>query len=61
MIALGIAAAEALNVRMQVLDVGIPHQLAPLLPYALTLMVLIAFGAKRQRAPAALNRGDDAI
>ena len=61
MIALAIAAAEALNVRLQLLDVGIPHQLAPLLPYVLTLVILIAFGAKRQRAPAALNRGDDAI
>jgi general nucleoside transport system permease protein len=45
----GVAAAEALNIQLQVTGSTIPRELAPLLPYALTLGVLVF--AKISRPP----------
>ena len=44
---LGVAVAEALNIAFQVTDVAIPPELAALLPYVMTLAVLILWGARR--------------
>ncbi len=52
LICLGIAAAEALNIRLQLADVGIPRELMPALPYALTLLVIVGVGGGRRPPPA---------
>ena len=52
LICLGIAAAEALNIRLQLADVGIPRELMPALPYALTLLVIVGIGGGRRPPPA---------
>ncbi len=41
---LGVALADAVNVQLQFADLGIRHELAPLLPYVLTLAVLLIAG-----------------
>jgi general nucleoside transport system permease protein len=58
LICLAIAAAEALNIRMQLADVGIPRELLPALPYALTLLVIVGVGGGR-RPPPALGQPPD--
>ena len=53
----GVATADALNIQLQTTHaLPIPSELAPLLPYVLTLLVLIAFSAKSRRPPAALGK-----
>ncbi|MBP9089270.1 MAG: ABC transporter permease [Kofleriaceae bacterium] len=52
LICLGIAAAEALNIRLQLADAGIPRELMPALPYALTMLVIIGVGGGRRPPPA---------
>ncbi|HUS28598.1 MAG TPA: ABC transporter permease [Kofleriaceae bacterium] len=52
----GIAAAEALNILLQTQSVAIPRELAPLLPYVLTLVVLAVWGSKGRKAPASLGK-----
>jgi ABC-type uncharacterized transport system permease subunit len=51
------ALAEAINIQLQVHDAGVPRELAPLLPFLLTLAVLAGMGGGR-RPPAALGRTD---
>ena len=61
--ALLFGAADALQLRTQILDINIPFQFMLMLPYVLT-MVVLAFFVKRTDDPAALgvpykrNRGD---
>ncbi|MEZ4368725.1 MAG: hypothetical protein R2939_20980, partial [Kofleriaceae bacterium] len=59
LIALAIAAAEAIRIQLQVRgDTLVPRELAQVLPYLVTLVVLAGFGGGR-RPPAALGRADD--
>lgn len=56
----GIAIADALDIQIQIANatifgVHVPSELAPLLPYVLTLVVLAIFGG-RSRSPAALGK-----
>jgi len=51
----GVAAAEALNIQLQVTGSTIPRELAPLLPYALTLFVLV-FARISRPPPRALGK-----
>jgi simple sugar transport system permease protein len=53
---LGVAFAEALNILFQITDVPIAHELANLLPYVLTLAVLVIAGGARRPPPRALGR-----
>jgi ABC-type uncharacterized transport system permease subunit len=46
---------DALQLRIQTAEVGIPHQLLTMLPYLITLAALVFF-AKKAHAPAALGR-----
>lgn len=52
------AAAEALQVNLQALDVGVPRELVQILPYLLTMVALAGF-IGRSRAPAALGEPHD--
>ena len=52
---LAFGVAEALVIQLQIHDAGVPRELAQMLPYALTLIVL-ALGLSRSRPPAALGR-----
>ena len=52
----GVALAEALRIELAVRDVGIPHELAQLAPYVLTLLVLIVAGGAHGRPPKALGK-----
>ncbi len=49
-----VAAAEALNILFQVTDVAIPHDLAPLFPYVVTIVVTAVAGSRQP--PRALGR-----
>jgi simple sugar transport system permease protein len=51
-----IALFEALRIQLQVSGIGIPHELAQLAPYVLTLAVLIIAGGKHGRPPRALGK-----
>jgi general nucleoside transport system permease protein len=51
----GVAAAEAINIQLQVTGSSIPRELTPLLPYVLTLVVPL-FYAARSRQPASLGK-----
>lgn len=51
----GVAAAEALNILLQITGSGIPRELAPILPYLLTLAVLIIAGGSG-RPPRSLGK-----
>ncbi len=51
---LAFAAAEALEIQVQVFNV-MPSQIASILPYVLAIVVLVAWG-ERSRAPSALGR-----
>lgn len=53
---LGVALAEAVNIQLQVGNAGIPHELAQLAPYVLTLVVLIVAGGKRTQPPRSLGQ-----
>jgi simple sugar transport system permease protein len=52
----GIAAAEAFNIQLQVSDAGVPHELAQLVPYVLTLVVLAIAGGKHGKPPRSLGK-----
>ena len=52
----GIATGEAINIQLQVTGVGIPHELAQLAPYVLTLVVLAIAGGKRGKQPRSLGK-----
>ena len=52
----GVAFAEAINIQLQVSGSSFPRELAPLLPYELTLAVLAIFGAKGRKPPASLGK-----
>ncbi|MBA3460662.1 MAG: ABC transporter permease [Deltaproteobacteria bacterium] len=52
----GIAFAEAFNIQLQVSDVGIPNELAQLVPYVLTLLVLAIAGGKHGKPPRSLGK-----
>ena len=52
----GVAVAEALNIQLQVTGTAFPRELASLLPYFLTLVVLLVVNAKLRKAPAALGK-----
>ncbi len=53
--AIGVAVAEAVQIQLQVTGSAIPRELAPQLPYVLTLVVLVIAGGKRRPPPAALG------
>ena len=53
---LAIALFEAIRIQLQVTGVGIPHELAQLVPYVLTLLVLIIAGGKHGTPPRSLGR-----
>ena len=57
-VALAIAVAEALTFQLQLHGTGVPRELAQLLPYLLTLVVLVGVGGGR-RPPAALGTALD--
>jgi simple sugar transport system permease protein len=52
----GVAIAEALNIQLQVTGSSIPRELAPLLPYVLTLGVMAFYGGKGRQPPRSLGR-----
>jgi simple sugar transport system permease protein len=52
----GVALAEAINIQLQVAAVGIPHELAQLAPYLMTLVVLVLAGGKYGRPPRSLGK-----
>jgi len=52
----GIAFAEAFRISLQVNGVGIPHELAQLVPYVLTLVVLAGAGGKYGKPPRSLGK-----
>nr|MDQ3367895.1 ABC transporter permease [Myxococcota bacterium] len=51
----GVAAGEALNILLQITGSAVPSELAPLLPYVLTLVVLAIAGGSG-RPPRSLGR-----
>ena len=53
---LGVAFADALHIQLQVTGSVIPRELAPLLPYVLTLLVLSLYGGKGRQPPAAIGK-----
>jgi simple sugar transport system permease protein len=53
---LGVAIAESIRIVFQITGVAIPQELTSLLPYALTLAVLIIAGGARRSPPRALGR-----
>ncbi len=52
----GVALAEAINIQLQVAAIGVPHELAQLAPYLMTLAVLVLAGGKYGRPPGALGK-----
>jgi general nucleoside transport system permease protein len=52
----GVAIAEALNIALQLTGLAGLRELAPLLPYVLTLVVLVIWGGKGREPPSALGR-----
>jgi ABC-type uncharacterized transport system permease subunit len=52
----GVAISEALNIQLQVTGTSVPRELASLLPYILTLLVLVLVNAKSRKPPAALGK-----
>ena len=52
----GVAIAEAINIQLQVTGSSALRELAPLLPYLLTLAVLIGYSGKGRTPPASLGR-----
>jgi simple sugar transport system permease protein len=52
----GVALAEAMNIQLQVAGAAIPRELSPLLPYMLTLVVLVIYGGKGRQPPASLGK-----
>ena len=54
---LGFGVAEAIVIQLQLRDLGVPRDLAQMLPYALALLALV-IAPSRTRPPAALGRAD---
>ena len=52
----GLAAAEAFNIQLQVTSSGIPHELAQIVPSALTLAVLVIAGGEHGKPPRSLGK-----
>ena len=52
----GVAIAEAINIQLQVTGSSIPRELAPLLPYVLTLLVMSVYGGKGRQPPRSLGQ-----
>ena len=52
----GVAVAEAINIQLQVSGSAIPRELAPLLPYVLTLAVLVIWGGRHSKPPSSLGK-----
>jgi simple sugar transport system permease protein len=52
----GIAFADALNFRLQITGLPVLRELGPLLPYVLTLAVLVIFGGQKQKPPESLGK-----
>jgi simple sugar transport system permease protein len=52
----GVAVAEALRIELQLTGIAGLRELAPLLPYVLTLVVLVVWGGKGREPPAALGK-----
>ena len=52
----GLAAAEAFNIQLQVTSSGVPHELAQIVPYVLTLVVLAIAGGKHGKPPRSLGK-----
>jgi simple sugar transport system permease protein len=52
----GVALAEAIRIQLQVAAIGIPHELAQLAPYVLTLLVLVVVGGKHGNPPRSLGK-----
>ncbi len=52
----GVAFTEAVNIQLQVTNSAVPRDLAPLLPYVMTLVVLLVANGKQRRPPAALGQ-----
>ncbi|MEJ7601661.1 MAG: ABC transporter permease [Kofleriaceae bacterium] len=52
---LGVGAAEAINIQLQITGSSVPRELAPLLPYVMTLVVLVIAGGSRRPPPASLG------
>lgn len=48
--------AAALSNQIQVLDLGVPYQIALMMPYILAILALISVRGKRSGAPAALGK-----
>ncbi len=55
-VCVGVALSDAFRIELQMANVGIPHELAQLVPYVLTLVVLIIAGGKHGRPPRSLGR-----
>jgi simple sugar transport system permease protein len=53
---LGVALSLAISFQLQVSGAGIPGELASLLPYVLTLAVLVIYGGKNRRPPSSLGK-----
>lgn len=53
---IGVALAEAASYQLQILGFAGVRELAPLLPYILTLAVLVIWGGRRSRPPDALGK-----
>ena len=53
---LGVATAESVNFELQISGAAIPRELAPLLPYVMTLIVLVIAGGSRRPPPRSLGR-----
>ena len=45
-----------MNIALQVTGSTVPRELAPLLPYLLTLAVLVIYGGKGRRPPESLGK-----
>jgi ABC-type uncharacterized transport system permease subunit len=52
----GVAIAEALSITFQITDVSIPSELAALLPYVTTLVVLMVFNGAKRLPPRSLGK-----
>jgi simple sugar transport system permease protein len=52
----GLAAAEAVNIVLQINASGIPHEIAQTFPYVLTLVVLAIAGGKHGKPPRSLGK-----
>lgn len=52
----GLAAADSINIQLQVTSSGIPHELAQIVPYVLTLAVLVIAGGKHGKPPRSLGK-----